>query len=143
MFAVAKRLVDVNAQVFRVNIHRKHYRTQYRSLGNPKIHRLFVGGSFLDPALAGSSKSPDFGIGITSAISTTERQSPCQIIELLNKCLMIGSDTGRQYLRTLEVILSIPGAFFGCRPLLKAGGEKTEFSGSQERKYIKFPSSGI
>ena len=25
---------------------------------------------------------------------------------------MIGSDTGRQYLRTLEVILSIPGALF-------------------------------
>lgn len=112
MFAVAKRLVDVNAQVFRVNIHRKHYGTQYRSLGNPKIHRLFVGGSFLDPVLAGSSKSPDFRIGITSAISTTERQSLCQIIELLNKCLMIGSDTGRQYLRTLEVILSIPGALF-------------------------------
>ena len=83
MFAVAKRLVDVNAQVFRVNIRRKHYGTQYRSLGNPKIHRLFVVGSFLDPVLAGSSKSPDFRIGITSAISTTERPSLCQIIELL------------------------------------------------------------
>ena len=74
-----------------------------------------IGSKEIERLITGTSKSPDLRIGITFVIFHDRTKEPVAN-DLLNKLVIIGSDTGRRTLRTLEVILSIPGALFLGRP---------------------------
>ena len=74
-----------------------------------------TGSKEIERLKTGSSKSPDLKTGITFVIFHDRAKEPVAN-DLLNKRVIIGSDTGRRSLRTLEVILSIPGALFLGRP---------------------------
>ena len=78
---------------------------------------LIISATDIGRVLLGSSKSPDFKMGVTSEIFQALGNVHAAK-ELLNMLVRIGSVAGRLYLRILALTLSIPGALLEGRDLI-------------------------